>query len=160
MSNAVTLVGEHLPTEVRALFDAYIEATRGANAAARAVAVAHIADRPPLKEAADQAAAAVAAAKEALAEGTRRSNRQLVDAAAGAFSAHVEDARAALAEAERQMRLAASAAAMYATAAARPGRPVLDITGDAASRSAGKQRAMASVSNIRDLLASLPEGVG
>lgn len=159
MSNAVTLRAEHLPTEVRGLFDAYATATETAHDAARAANTAQLADRPALKEVAGEASAAVQAAKDALGAATARANRQLLDHAAGCYLAHVEAARTALAEAEAQMRLAASAASLYATATARPGRPVLDIGSDAAARSMGKVRAMLIVSGVRELVGLMPEDV-
>jgi hypothetical protein len=159
MSRAVTLVSEHLPTEIRGLYDTFTEASKTAQDAVRAVTVAPIPERAGLKETADQANAAAQQAKDALATATSRANRQLCDTAAGAYLAHVENARRLLAEAETEMRSAASAAALHATAAARPGRPVLNTETDAASRSEGKVRSMLIVSGVRELIGLLPEDV-
>jgi len=155
----ISLTAQHLPADIASLLDQYTQAQQTAREAQRTFDTAPIQQRHQLKDATDQAHAAAATALEALSTATARSNQQIRDSAAGSFYSHIEAARVALAEAETQMRLAAAAAGLYATATARPGRRILDAGGEAAARSGGKQRAMLVVSEIRDVVGLLPDAI-
>ncbi|WP_367324813.1 hypothetical protein [Streptomyces sp. HUAS ZL42] len=156
---AITLRADHLPPSLANLLDAYTQASQAAVEARRALDTAPIQERHELTEPAEKAHTAAVEALGALEAATARSNQQLRDSASGAYFSHVEAARTALATAEQEMRSAAAAAGLYATATARPGRRVLNIEGDAAGRSKGKQRAMLCVSEIREVLGQLPDAV-
>lgn len=155
----VNIRPEHLPADIARLLTAYQEASRNAQEAHHRATSGPVAERAAHLEGAEQTALAAREALAALEAATRTGNRQILDSSASAFHAHVEAARLALATAETEMRSAAAAAALYATAQVRGGKPVLDTDTQAALRSKGKQRCMGTVSNIRDLVAELPEDI-
>lgn len=154
---AVTLTPGHLPTDIAELLGQFTKAQGAAQQAHNRLTVAPITARGPLQEEAEQAALAAREAHGNLATATARANRQILDSAAGAFFAHVEAARTALATAEAEMRSAAAAAALYATATTHAGRPVLNTDTNVARDNPGRQKAMYIVSETRDLLGALPD---
>ncbi|MEU1447079.1 hypothetical protein [Streptomyces mirabilis] len=156
---AVTLTPGHLPTDLADLLTQYTTAQETAQEAHNRLIVAPLSARPPLQEEAEQAALAARQAHGNLASATARANRQIIDSSAGAFFAHIEAARTALATAEAEMRSAAAAAALYATATTHAGRPILDTDTNVARDNPGRQRAMYIVSETRDLLGMLPDAL-
>ncbi|MGW1669012.1 hypothetical protein [Streptomyces sp. NPDC002324] len=155
----INLKPEHLPGDIATLLTGFLTAQRAAVEAQQTFDRTPIQLRGEPKEHLDQAKTAAAESLGALEAATARSNQQILDSAAGAFFAHVEAARTALATAETEMRNAAAAAALYATAQGRAGRRVMNIESESAGRSKGRQRAMLVVSEIRDVVSMLPEDV-
>ncbi|MGW4139377.1 hypothetical protein ACWELV_21680 [Streptomyces mirabilis] len=156
---AVTLTPGHLPADLAELLGQFTAAQAAAQEAHNRLTTAPLSARPPLQAEAEQAALAAREAHGTLAAATARANRQILDSSAGAFFAHVENARTALAQAEAEMRNAAHAAALHATAATHAGRPVLDTDTNVARDNPGRQRAMYIVSEVRDLLGALPDAL-
>ncbi len=155
----VTLRADDLPTDIAALLTTYQQTSRAAQEAHHRATTGPMPDRPAHPEAAEQTAAEARDALAALEAATRKGNRQILESSAGQFHTHIENARIALATAETEMRAAAASAALYATAQARPGKPILNTGTEAAGRSKGKARCMTTVSDIRDVLSGLPEDV-
>lgn len=155
----VTLRAEDLPADIAALLVKYQETGRAAQEAHHRATSAPMPGRAAHLDDAEQTAADARNALAELESATRKSNRQILESSAGQFHAHVENARTALATAETEMRAAAASAALYATAQARPGKPVLNTDTEAAGRSQSKSRCMNVVSDIRDVLSALPEDV-
>lgn len=156
---AITLTPGHLPADLADLLGQFTAAQEAAQEAHNRLIVAPLSARPPLQEEVEQAALAAREAHGSLASATARANRQIIDSSAGAFFAHVEAARTALATVEAEMRSAAAAAALYATATAHAGRPILDTDTEVARDNPGRQRAMYVVSEVRDLLGMMPDAL-
>lgn len=155
----ISLKPEHLPANIAEHLADWHTKAGAAHAAAQHASRTHITQRGDAQQEADQAATAAREALGALEHLTATSNRAILDSAAGNFQSHLEKARAALEEAAAQMRQAAAAASLYATAQARPGRRVLDINGAASERSQARIRCMLVISEIRDVVGLLPEDV-
>jgi hypothetical protein len=157
----VDLIAADMPAEVRDLLDAYNKAravTGGLHGEVSRLPM-HDGRYAETNQRYEASLADLQAAHAALAEGTRRSPRQIQDSTAGSFGAHVDRARALLVEAEGEMRSAAAAAAMFATAKRRAGQPILS-PGENTIRTYGPRvRAMSVVSQLRDLQSQLPEDV-
>jgi hypothetical protein len=126
----VKLIPEDMPAEIRDLVVAYREAAAAAGATHQAAVKAPFGSPGygPAQEVHEEALRKQEAAHNALSSATRRNPRAIADSCAGSFAEHVERGAAKLREAEGEFRAAAAAAAMYATAVARPGQPLLEPT--------------------------------
>lgn len=155
MSSIVTIKAEQLPEALRPLLKEYEEAQRAASEAQRAMSIAGIADKHALKEPLDKAVADVRNAHAALVEGTRAQPSAIRDHAGAAFASAVERARGHLVQAEAELRAAAGHACVFSSV--RDGKPLVNT--ERAEQAPGRQRAMLSVSLLREALGSLPEDV-
>jgi hypothetical protein len=157
----VDLIAADMPAEVRDLLDAYNKAravTGGLHGEVSRLPM-HDGRYAETNQRYEASLADLQAAHAALSAGTRRAPRQIQDATAGSFGAHVDRARALLAEAEEEMKAAAAAASMFATVKARAGQPILAPAENVVRNYGPRVRAMSAVSALRDLQSRLPEDV-
>jgi hypothetical protein len=157
----VDLNRDHLPSEIAALLEDFLKAKETAGGLHGELGRTPMYNEAygELSEQHGQALEALEAAHTALSEATRRQPRQLQDSAAGAFGSHVDRARTLLVEAEQEMRAAAAAASLFATARARAGQPVLALNEKAVRTYWPRVQSMAAVSAIRETASKLPEDV-
>lgn len=157
----VDLNRDDLPADIAALLDDFTAVKDDANRLHGELSRTpmHDASYGKLNEAYEAALVDLQAAHAALSDATRRSPRQIQDACAGSFGAHVERARALLVEAEAEMRAAAVAAGMFATAKGRAGQPILAPRENVVRQYGPRVRSMSAVSGIRNLVSRLPEDV-
>ncbi|MPY34101.1 hypothetical protein FNH09_23485 [Streptomyces adustus] len=156
MTTRVELAPEQLPEQLRPLLVSFQEAQRRGLDAHQAVTRAPIPERHKLTGTAEEAAREAAVAHTALLEATRQSPTPMRDHSAAAYASCVEKAREALATAEAELRAAAGHASVYASV--RPGKPLVNT--ERGVEAPGRQRAMLSVSLLREVVDSLPESLG
>lgn len=147
----VRLVAEDMPAEIRELLVAYRQAVAAAAATHQACVKSPYGTGgyAGANEAHGEALKKQEAAHAALSAATRRSPRAIADSTAGSYAEHVEKGFARLREAEAEFRAAAEAAAMHATAVARPGHPLLEPAERIAKEYGPRRKCMSIVSAIR-----------
>lgn len=155
MTTNVHVTAEQLPEPLRPLLVSYREAQQAARDAHTALSRAGIRDKHALQGPADEAARDAGHAHTALLEATRENPTLMRDHSAAKFAACVERAREAMATAEAELRAAATHAAVFSSI--RDGKPTVNT--ERAEQAPGKQRAMLTVSLLRDVIAALPEDI-
>ncbi|MFG3235001.1 hypothetical protein ACGFZG_24995 [Streptomyces antibioticus] len=158
MTSHVQITEQQLPEQLRLLLATFEEAQRAARAAADDFRRASIRDKHGLQGPLDEANRAAAEAHVELLEGTRAHPLEMRQYSHAQFASAVERARDHMQAAEAELRAAAGHAAVYASV--RPGRPCVNTERvERAEQAPGKQRAMFTVSMLREVIGALPEGV-
>jgi hypothetical protein len=153
----VILTGAHVPVEVREPLEVVLALNATANELRRRLDVAHPDTRPELQQQIDDTTAAAHAAYSALETATANHAPQMRQSAAGAFAAAIERARAHITEAETELRDAAEAVALYVSI--RNGQATINTDTERARRSKTREHCMRNVSDLRDVLGDLPDGI-
>ncbi|MFG2948163.1 hypothetical protein [Streptomyces adustus] len=155
MTTRVELTPEQMPEQLRPLLVTFKEAQKAADEATNNMRIAPVREKHHLQAPLDDANRQAAEAHVALLEATRENPTLMRDHAAAKFAACVERAREALEAADSELRAAAGHAAVFSSV--RSGKPTVNT--ERAEQAPGKQRAMFSVSLLREVRESLPEDI-